>query len=162
MICKLFWGVTVKNIPYYRHYSPSPSEDEPRPILSPRFFPPRRRRELCLDLKSKSHRGRGPGQTAGRRPRWPVYISSVYVLLFRYAGEETGFRLQRADHSSRRRRERESARRHWRQRDHGMIDISAISSVNHNSGRDGKAAILNTQWASRGEARGGDKEYDKE
>lgn len=58
--------------------------------------------------------------------------------------------------------ERESVRRHWRQRDHGMIYISGISSVNHNS-RVGIAAILNTQWASRGEARGGRyKEYDKE
>lgn len=48
--------------------------------------------------------------------------------------------------------ERESVRRHWRQRDHGMIDISGISSVNHNS-RVGIAAILNTQWASRAEGR---------
>ena len=154
MICKLFWGVTVKNIPYYRRYSPSPSEDEPRPIRSPRLFPPRRQCELCLDLVSKSHRGRGPGRTAGHSHRWPVYISSVYVLLFRYAGEETGFMLQWTAHSSRRWRERKRERECETalETERPMIDISGISSVNHNSSRDQKAAILNTQWARGGEA----------
>lgn len=89
--------------------------------------------------------GSRPPADSRSQPEWPVYISSVYMLLFRYAVRRRGSGYSGLPiHQGRqwREKERETV---WKQRPQDD-KYQQEPSMNHNSSRDPKSTILNTQW----------------
>lgn len=105
------------------------------------FSPPRCHRELCLDLKLKSHRGRDPEQTAGHSPS---DLSTFPPHTCYYSGMQggDGDRVT-AGYPSIKAMKRGRASETAMETEWPRDDKYQQEQMNHKSSRDSKAAVLN-------------------